>query len=42
MAVKHGRNAVGIDARDSQVWLGETRLLGMTVAERKRGQGVFA
>jgi hypothetical protein len=41
MAVKHGRNAVGIDARESQVWLGETRLLGMTVAEREQGQGVL-
>jgi site-specific DNA-methyltransferase (adenine-specific) len=41
MAVKHGRNAVGIDARASQVWLGETRLLGMTVAERQQGQGVL-
>lgn len=41
MAVKHGRNGVGIDARESQVWLGETRLLGMTVAERQQGQGVL-
>jgi hypothetical protein len=41
MAVKHGRNAVGVDARKSQVWLGETRLLGMTVAERQQGQGVL-
>jgi hypothetical protein len=41
MAVRHGRNAVGIDARQSQVWLGETRLLGMTVAERQQGQGVL-
>jgi len=41
MAVKHGRHAVGIDARQSQVWLGETRLLGMTVAERQQGQGVL-
>ena len=41
MAVKHGRNAVGIDARESQVWLGETRLLGMTVAQRQNGQGVL-
>jgi 16S rRNA G966 N2-methylase RsmD len=38
VAVKHGRNGVGIDARPSQVWLGETRLLGLTVAERKDGQ----
>jgi DNA modification methylase len=42
MAVKHGRNGVGIDARDSQVWLGETRLLGLTVAERRQGQLVLA
>lgn len=41
VAVKHGRNGVGIDARQSQVWLGETRLLGMTVAERQQGQGVL-
>lgn len=41
MAVKHGRHGVGIDARASQVWLGETRLLGMTVAERQQGQGVL-
>jgi site-specific DNA-methyltransferase (adenine-specific) len=41
MAVKHGRSGVGIDARESQVWLGETRLLGTTVAERQQGQGVL-
>jgi hypothetical protein len=41
MSVKHGRHGVGIDARESQVWLGETRLLGMTVAERQQGQGVL-
>jgi 16S rRNA G966 N2-methylase RsmD len=41
MAVKHGRNGVGIDARESQVWLSETRLLGMTVGEREQGQGVL-
>jgi 16S rRNA G966 N2-methylase RsmD len=41
MAVKHGRSGVGIDARKSQVWLGETRLLGMTVSERQQGQGVL-
>ena len=41
MAVKHGRNGVGIDARESQVWLGETRLLGMSVSERQQGQGVL-
>jgi hypothetical protein len=32
--VKHGRNGVGIDARESQVWLGETRLLGLSVCDR--------
>jgi len=42
MAVKHGRSGVGIDARGSQVWLGETRLLGMTVSERQQGQRVIA
>jgi len=41
VAVKNGRSGVGIDARESQVWLGETRLLGMTVEERKQGQGVL-
>lgn len=41
MAVRHGRSGVGIDARASQVWLGETRLMGLTVAERKQGQGVL-
>jgi hypothetical protein len=38
MAVKNGRNGVGIDARESQVWLGETRLMGLTVDQRKSGQ----
>jgi site-specific DNA-methyltransferase (adenine-specific) len=42
MAVKHGRSGVGIDARESQVWLSETRLLGMTVSERQQGQRVIA
>ena len=41
VAVKNGRNGVGVDARESQVWLGETRLLGMTVSEREQGQGVL-
>jgi site-specific DNA-methyltransferase (adenine-specific) len=41
MAVKHGRSGVGIDARESQVWLGETRLMGMSVSERQQGQGVL-
>lgn len=41
VAVKNGRNAVGVDARESQVWLGETRLMGLTVKQRKEGQGVL-
>lgn len=41
VAVKNGRNGVGVDARESQVWLGETRLMGMTVSERKKGQGIL-
>ena len=38
MAVKHGRNGVGVDARESQIWLAETRLMGLTVKEREAGQ----
>lgn len=38
MAVKNGRNGVGIDARECQIWLAETRLMGLTVSERKQGQ----
>ena len=41
MAVKHGRNGIGIDARESQIWLAETRLSGITVKERKKGQQVL-
>lgn len=41
VAVRKGRNAVGLDIRDSQLWLGETRLIGLTVSERKKGQGFF-
>ena len=37
-AVAAGRNGIGYDVREDQVWLGETRLLGLTVAERKDGQ----
>jgi site-specific DNA-methyltransferase (adenine-specific) len=33
VAVKNGRNGVGIDARKSQVALGKTRLRGLTVEE---------
>jgi DNA modification methylase len=38
MSVKNGRSAVGLDIRESQIWLGETRLSGLTVSERKEGQ----
>jgi hypothetical protein len=38
MAVKNGRNGVGLDIRADQVWLAETRLLGLSVSERKQGQ----
>jgi site-specific DNA-methyltransferase (adenine-specific)/site-specific DNA-methyltransferase (cytosine-N4-specific) len=41
MAVRHGRNAVGLDVRPSQVWLGETRLMGLSVSEREGGQKVL-
>jgi len=41
VAVRNGRNAIGVDARESQVWLGETRLMGLTVNQRKNGQGVL-
>ncbi len=41
MAIKHGRQGVGIDRRESQVWLAETRLLGLSVKERKNGQGLL-
>lgn len=38
MAIKNGRSGVGIDLRESQVWLGETRLMGLSVKERELGQ----
>jgi hypothetical protein len=41
VAVKNGRNGVGVDARESQIWLAETRLMGLSVSARKAGQGVF-
>jgi hypothetical protein len=41
VAVRWGRNAVGVDLRLDQAILGETRLLGLTVAERKAGQGLL-
>ena len=37
-AVRNGRNAIGMDIRESQVRLGETRLMGLTVSERNCGQ----
>lgn len=37
MAVKHGRNGVGIDARESQVALGNIRLRGMNVNDIENG-----
>lgn len=36
-AVRAGRRGVGIDARESQVRLGETRLLGLSVEDRRQG-----
>jgi len=41
VAVRNGRNAIGSDMRDSQLWLGETRLLGLSVSERLEGQQVL-
>jgi hypothetical protein len=41
VAVKNGRNGVGVDARESQIWLAETRLMGLSVSARKAGQGVL-
>jgi site-specific DNA-methyltransferase (adenine-specific) len=41
MANKHGRDGVGIDRRQSQVWLAETRLMGLSTHERKSGQGLL-
>lgn len=41
VAVKNGRSGVGVDARESQIWLSETRLMGLTVSERKQGQGLM-
>lgn len=40
-AVAAGRNGIGFDIREDQVWLGETRLQGLTVAQRKGGQKVL-
>lgn len=41
VAVKNGRRGVGIDIRQDQLELGETRLMGLTVNERKQGQGLL-
>lgn len=41
VAVKNGRSGIGVDARESQVWLGETRLMGLSVKEREAGQGLL-
>jgi site-specific DNA-methyltransferase (adenine-specific) len=41
VAVRLGRNGVGVDSRESQVALGETRLMGLSVAERKQKQGLL-
>lgn len=37
-AVACGRNGIGYDIREDQVWLGETRLMGLSVSQRKEGQ----
>jgi hypothetical protein len=37
-AVAAGRNGIGFDLRGDQVWLAETRLLGLTVQQRIEGQ----
>jgi hypothetical protein len=41
VAVAHGRNAIGLDIRQSQIDLGEIRLKGLTVAEHQAGQEVM-
>lgn len=38
MATKFGRKGVGVDVRQSQCRLGQTRLSGLTVAEKSQGQ----
>lgn len=40
-AVAAGRNGIGVDLRASQCWLGETRLIGLSVSERRNGQAVM-
>lgn len=37
-ALKAGRKGIGFDLRASQCWLGETRVMGLTVKERRAGQ----
>lgn len=41
-AVKAGRRGIGIDARESQRLLAETRLMGLTVEERAHGQRLLS
>lgn len=41
VSIRNGRNGVGIDVRESQVWLGETRVMGLSVEQRKSGQGML-
>lgn len=40
-AVAAGRNGIGVDLRPSQCWLGQTRLMGLGVSERRNGQAVM-
>lgn len=40
-AVASGRNGIGVDLRSSQCWLGETRLMGLSVSQRRNGQAVM-
>lgn len=40
-ALAHGRRGIGIDLRQSQCWLGQTRVMGLTVKERNNGQQVL-
>lgn len=40
-ALACGRRGIGVDLRESQCWLGETRIMGLTVNERLGGQQVL-
>lgn len=40
-AVACGRNGIGVDVRPSQVWLGQTRVMGLTTRQRRNGQGLL-